>query len=92
MNCGKNENKILIAQEDRTLVGTKYLWLKTKSNFTQENKADFRNINTGQLSVGRAWNRKELLRYLWDYRYEGSARKFFNKGSTGNFVETGHII
>lgn len=75
----RNENKALMAQEDRTLVGTKYLWLKAKENFTKENKSDFRNINIGQLSVGRAWNRKELLRHLWNYTYEGSARKYFNK-------------
>ena len=75
----RKENKYLMAQQDRTLIGTKYLWLKAKRNFTKENKVDFRNINIGQLSVGRAWNRKELLRHLWDYTYEGSARKFFRK-------------
>lgn len=75
----RKENKYLMSQQNDTLIGTKYLWLKAKKNFTKENKADFRNINIGQLSVGRAWNRKELLRHLWDYRYEGSARKFFNK-------------
>jgi len=75
----RKENKYLMAQQNDTLIGTKYLWLKAKKNFTKENKYDFRNLNIEQLSVGRAWNRKELLRHLWDYRYEGSARKFFNK-------------
>ena len=75
----RKENKYLMAEQNDTLIGTKYLWLKAKKNFTKENKNDFRNLNIEQLSVGRAWNRKELLRHLWDYRYEGSARKFFNK-------------
>ena len=75
----RKENKYLIAQQDRTLVGTKYLWLKRKENYTKKNRTDFRKLNIGQLSVGRAWNRKELLRHLWDYTYEESARKFFKK-------------
>ncbi len=75
----KAEHKFLTAQNNGTLKGTKYLWLKAKENLTKENKKDFKELNINQLSVGRAWNRKELLRHLWDYRYEGSARKFFKK-------------
>ena len=75
----KKENKLLLAQQDETLVGTKYLWLKRKENHTKENKKNFKKLNIEQLSVGRAWNRKELFRHLWDYIYEESARKFFNK-------------
>ena len=75
----KAEHKFLTAQNNGTLKGTKYLWLKAKENLTKENKKDFKDLNINQLSVGRAWNRKELLRRLWDYRYEGSARKFFKK-------------
>ena len=73
------EHKILTAQNDGTLKGTKYLWLKAKKNLTKENRKNFKELNVNQLSVGRAWNRKELLRHLWDYYYEGSARKFFKK-------------
>lgn len=75
----RKENKYLMTQQDRTLIGTKYLWLKAKRNFTKANKIDFRELNIDQLAVGRAWNRKELLRHLWDYTYEKPARKFFNK-------------
>jgi transposase len=69
-NVRKKENKCLMAQQNNALTGTKYLWLKAKKNFTKENKNDFRELNTEQLAVGRAWNRKELLRHLWDYSYE----------------------
>jgi transposase len=75
----REEHKILTAQNNGTLGGTKYLWLKAKKNLTKENRKDFRELNINQLSVGRAWNRKELLRHLWDYYYEESARKFFKK-------------
>ena len=58
------EHKLLTAQNNGTLGGTKYLWLKAKKNLTNENRKDFRELNVNQLSVGRAWNRKELLRHL----------------------------
>jgi transposase len=73
------EHKELRIQKDETLTGTKYLWLKSKKNFTKNNKSDFRKLNIDQLAVGRAWNRKELFRHFWSYKYEGSARKFFKK-------------
>jgi len=75
----KAEHKVLRTQKDETLTGTKYLWLKSKKNFTKDNKSDFRKLNIDQLAVGRAWNRKELFRHFWSYKYEGSARKFFKK-------------
>ncbi len=75
----RKENNYLKGKQDKTLIGTKYLWLKAKRNFTKENKADFRKLNTEQLSVGRAWNRKELLRHIWEYVYEKPAREFFKK-------------
>ncbi len=75
----RRENKHLRSEKDMTLTGTKYLWLKAKRNFTQKNKSDFRKLNINQLSVGRAWNRKELFRHLWDYIYELPARTFFKK-------------
>ena len=75
----RKENKYLMAQQDRTLIGTKYLWLKAKRNFTKANEISFRELNIDQLAVGRAWNRKELLRHLWDYTYKKPARRFFNK-------------
>lgn len=75
----RKENKYLKKQEDTTLVGTKYLWLKAKRNFTKRNKADFKELDINQLAVGRAWNRKELLRHLWEYKYEKSARTFFRR-------------
>ena len=75
----RGEHKKLRAQKSETLTGTKYLWLKSKKNFTKENKAAFKKLNIDQLAVGRAWNRKELFRHFWSYKYTGSAQKFFKK-------------
>jgi len=75
----KQEHRKLMSNDDERLKGHKYLFLKNKIDFTKENKKDFRDLNIDQLAVGRAWNRKELLRGLWNYSYEKSARAFFKK-------------
>lgn len=75
----RNEHRMLMCNKDTRLKGHKYLFLKNRTDFTKENKRDFRDLNIDQLAVGRAWNRKELLRGLWNYSYEKSARTFFNK-------------
>lgn len=74
----KQEHRKLMSNNDESLKGHKYLFLKNKTDFTKENKKDFRELNIDQLAVGRAWNRRELLRGLWNYTYEKSARTFFN--------------
>jgi transposase len=75
----KQEHKIFMKNKDETLKGKKYLFLKNRRNFSKNELSDFRDLNLNQLAVGRAWNRKELLRNLWDYTYEKPARNFFRK-------------
>ncbi len=75
----KSEHKHLSSQNDSVLKGTKYPWLKNKEKFTDKNENDFKALNLRQLSVGRAWNRKELLKALWDFKSEDDARKHFKK-------------
>ena len=75
----KREHKTFMKNKDDTLKGKKYLFLKNKRDFTKEERSDFRELNLNQLAVGRAWNRRELLRNLWEYSYEKSARNFFKK-------------
>jgi len=75
----REENKRLNIEGDRTLVSTKYLWLKGKANFTKKNKEFFRKINIELLAVGRAWQRKELFRNFWGYKYKKPAQDFFNR-------------
>jgi transposase len=75
----KQEHRTLMKSNNETLKGKKYLFLKNRKDFTQDERSDFRNLNINQLAVGRAWNRRELLRHLWEYTYEKSARNFFAK-------------
>jgi transposase len=73
----RQEHKELMAQGDETLKSTRQLWLFNPVNFSDEQAAEFEALKYSGLKVARAWAIKELFSKLWDYRYEGAARKFF---------------
>jgi transposase len=58
----KQEHKIFMKNKDDCLKGKKYLFLKNRKDFTKKDRSNFRDLNLTQLDVGRAWNRRELLR------------------------------
>jgi len=71
------ENKVLCAVGDEQLVGTKYQWLRNPDNFGDKQWREFRELRTSKLKTARAWALKEQAMCLWDYIYEGPARKHF---------------
>lgn len=71
------ENKVLRAEGDESLVGTKYQWLRHPDHFTDEQWREFRELRDSKLKTARAWALKEQAMVLWDYTYEASARKHF---------------
>lgn len=73
----KGEHAKLLEGDVKTLTGTKYLWLKNFERMTDDQKKRFKELQDEQLSVGRAWNLKELFRNFWEYVYEKPARGFF---------------
>jgi transposase len=73
------EARELQAQGDDRLVGTKYPWLRHPEHFTTEAWRTFRVLRTSTLKVARAWALKETVMCLWDYRYAGPARRFFQQ-------------
>ena len=73
----RKENKALRSQGDERLVGTKHQWLKNPDNFTTQHWRDFKTLRESKLKTARAWALKEQAMVLWDYRYEGVARKHF---------------
>ena len=73
----RKENKALQRLDDKTLAGTKQLWLFTPKNMSRELRKELNELKTLGLETGRAWAIKEALRKFWDYAYAGSARKYF---------------
>lgn len=71
------ENKVLRAEGDKTLVGTRYQWLRNPDNFTDDQWRRFAALRKSNLKTARAWALKEQAMVLWDFKYEKSARKHF---------------
>lgn len=59
------------------LIGTKYLWLRNPDNFTAEAWKAFQSLRKSTLKTARAWALKESAMSLFDFVYEGWARKHF---------------
>lgn len=71
------ENKRLRAAGDERLKGTKYQWLRHPGRFSKDAWREFRELREADLKTARAWALKESLMRLFEYRYVGAARRFF---------------
>jgi transposase len=58
-------------------VGTRYDWLRNPENMPADQWREFGELRRSKLRTARAWALKEQAMVLWDYHYEGSARKHF---------------
>lgn len=75
----KQEHKVLMAQGDESLKGTKHLWLANQENVSQTQKAEFQALRRLNLKTGRAWAIKESLRKFWAYHYSKRAADYFTQ-------------
>jgi len=75
----RSEHKILTAEGDDRLKGTKHLWLYNEENVPEWRKAEFDAIRRTHLKTGRAWAIKEALRRFWEYCYPKRAEAFFRR-------------
>jgi transposase len=67
----KQENRALAAVGDKSLAGSKYLWLYSAENLPERHRARFTALRAADLKTGRAWAIKESLRHFWEYRLRG---------------------
>jgi transposase len=74
----KAENRALTAGGDKSLTGTKYLWLHSAESLPERHHERFEVLHGGDLKTGLAWAIKESLRWFWDYRLRGWGEKHFN--------------
>lgn len=75
----RQEHRELMSRNDETLKGSKYLWLYRNENVPDKHRPTLESLKKANLKVSRAWAMKESLPDVWNYRYEGWARKFLNK-------------
>ena len=74
----RGEHKKLKSEGDDRLTHSRYLWLKSQENLTENQQVLFDNIYTQQLETGKAWAYKEMLRDLWHHADSESATMYFN--------------
>jgi transposase len=75
----REENARLQKLGDERLKGTQRLFGFDPDHFNDDQALRFAELKGSNLKTARAWAIKELFRKFWDYRYEGSARKFFRQ-------------
>jgi transposase len=75
----RQENKQLIKQGDKRLVGTKFTWLVNEERISEAFADQFEDLKRADLKVSRAWALKELFRDFWTYSYAGWAKRHFDK-------------
>ena len=73
----KQESRALVATGDKSLSGTKYLWLYSAENLPDRHKDRFKILRGGDLKTARAWAIKESLRHFWSYKRRGWGGKHF---------------
>ncbi|MFM8600054.1 MAG: ISL3 family transposase [Mycobacterium sp.] len=73
----KQENRALAAAGDKSLAGSKYLWLYSAENLPERHQDRFTALRAGDLKTARAWAIKESLRHFWSYRRRGWGAKHF---------------
>ncbi len=71
----KAENRTLMAEGDKSLTGSKYLWMYSSEKLPERHQERFDVLRRGDLKTSRAWAIKENLRFFWDYRRKGWAEK-----------------
>lgn len=75
----RQEHRVLKAQGDERLKGTKYLWLANRENVPEWRRAEFEAVKGTNLKTGRAWAIKESLRKFWTYHYGRRAADYFRR-------------
>lgn len=71
------ENKTLQAEGDRSLVGTKQLWLFGRAKLTAKRRRQLAAYRQSDLKTARAWGLKHNFQRFWDYVFTRSAADFF---------------
>jgi transposase len=74
----RREHKVLKAEGDERLTGTKYDWLRNPASMEEEQRREFTELLRAELKTARAWALKETGMVLYEYVYEKPARKHFD--------------
>jgi len=74
----KSENKALLEQGDKSLVGEKYTVLKNPENMKPQQRERFEQIKASNLKTARAWAIKDQFSEFWTFDFVADARVHFD--------------
>jgi transposase len=74
----RQEQRKQLADGDRSLVKTKYNWLRNPENMDKDQSSFFNRMKRVAVRTSRAWALKEQAMCLWHYTSRGWARKRWN--------------
>jgi transposase len=75
----KQESRMLFKAGDKTLSGSKYLWLYSEENLPEKHKERFNTLKALNLKTSKAWAIKENLRLFWDQPTKTQGLEHFNR-------------
>lgn len=75
----KQENRALIAEGDKSLAGSKYLWLYSAENLPRRHRGRFAALRDADLKTSRAWAIKESMRHFWEYKRRAWAQRHWKR-------------
>ena len=73
------QSRVLEVSPGRTEESMDQLWLFHSENPSDMRKIKFKRLQQMELKTSRVWAMKEQFRWFWNYRYAGSAKRFFDK-------------
>lgn len=78
----RQESRKLSALGDRTLIGSKYAWLRNPETMALQERAKFDELLQNELNTGTAWSLKNMFRVFWRLVSRDSADYFLTTGAT----------
>jgi transposase len=75
----RRENKVLRADGDDRLVGSKHMWLYGAENLPEKYEVDFAALRSADLKTARAWAIKESLRQFWRQRSRAAGERWWKR-------------
>jgi transposase len=75
----RRENKVLRADGDERLIGSRYMWLYGAENLPEKYEVDFAALRSSNLKTARAWAIKESMRQLWKQRSRAAGERWWQR-------------
>jgi transposase len=72
----RQESSQLDKAGDRTLIGSKFAWLRNPENMTKKQRTGFNHLMACELKTGMAWSLKNMFRIFWQLTNRDSADFF----------------